>query len=60
MREIFKKLVTGDLNASTEGWSNKKEGKVFCYKTGIRRRGIELLESFLVFFSYESILESGL
>ena len=39
-----------DLNASTEGWSNKKEGKVFHYKTGIRRRGIELLESFLVLF----------
>ena len=30
------------------------------FKTGIRRRGIELLESFLVFFSYESILKSGL
>ena len=39
-----------DLNASTEGWSNKKEGKVFHYKIGIRRRRMELLESFLVLF----------
>ena len=46
----FKKLLTADLNASTGGWSNKKEGKVFHYNTGIRRRRMELLESFLVLF----------
>ena len=27
--ERLKLLVTADINASTEGWSNKKEGKVF-------------------------------
>ena len=49
MREI-KQLVTADLNASTEDRSNKNEGKVFYYKTGIRRRGIELLERFCMLF----------
>ena len=47
MREI-KIISNSRFKCVHRRLTNKKEGKVFYYKKGIRRRGIELLESFLV------------